>query len=231
MGGQLDSELTECAATPFATINGTGSRIFCRDVRVTSELRPRTTGCLWKRFSIVIAPACLGAPCRNVLATRSRFTRDFRAGRRVAYGKRCSRCWLTAPSYVRTSTVPAPKKRRRRPGDRAQQGRIEHQNSCLGRCTWQSAGVPTDCRAGSRSGRCRRATASDAGRYLVGRQGFRCRSACHRASARSRKKARNPAHAQSKGPTLLRQGNVQGAAPHGKLLLQTQTVPSHRHPL
>src|ERR1700676_4893797 len=30
MGGQLDSELTECAATPFATINGTGSRIFCR---------------------------------------------------------------------------------------------------------------------------------------------------------------------------------------------------------
>src|SRR3984893_16238743 len=33
MGGQLDSELTECAVTPFATINGTGSRIFCRDVR------------------------------------------------------------------------------------------------------------------------------------------------------------------------------------------------------
>src|SRR5260221_6213887 len=88
MGGQLDPELTECAATPFATINGTGSRIFCRDVRVTSELRPRTPGCLWKRFSIVIAPACLGATCRNVLATRSRFTRDFRAGRRVAYGRR-----------------------------------------------------------------------------------------------------------------------------------------------
>jgi transposase len=35
----------------------------------------------------------------------------------------------------------------------------------------------------------------------------------------------------SKGPTRLRQGTVQSAPPHGKLLLQAQTVPSHSHPL
>src|SRR5205823_11118146 len=39
---------------------------------------------------------------------------------------------------VPTSTVPAPKKRRRRPGDRAQQRRVEHQNPYLGRRPGQS---------------------------------------------------------------------------------------------
>src|SRR3979490_194410 len=102
MGGQLDSELTECAVTPFATINGTGSRIFCRDVRVTWGLPPGTIGCLEKQFSIVIAPACLGGTCRNVLAIRSRFTPDFRAGRRAAYGSRYSKCW----SPTRTMNTP-----------------------------------------------------------------------------------------------------------------------------
>ena len=35
----------------------------------------------------------LAGPCRNVLATRSRFTRDFRAGPRAAYGRSSLRCW------------------------------------------------------------------------------------------------------------------------------------------
>ena len=39
-------------------------------------------------------------------------------------------------------------KRRRRPGDRAQQRRIEHENPCHGRCPWQSAGFLPDCGAG-----------------------------------------------------------------------------------
>ena len=60
---------------------------------------------------------------------------------------------IDARSYARTSTVPAPKKRRRRPGDRAQQRRVEHQNPCHGRCAWQSADVPADRRASSRFGR------------------------------------------------------------------------------
>jgi transposase len=43
------------------------------------------------------------------------------------------------------STAPALKKRRRRPGDRAQQRRIEHQNPCQGRRPRQSAGLLPDC--------------------------------------------------------------------------------------
>jgi transposase len=43
------------------------------------------------------------------------------------------------------STAPALKKRRRRSGDRTQQRRIEHQNPCHGRCTWQSTGLLPDC--------------------------------------------------------------------------------------
>jgi len=42
------------------------------------------------------------------------------------------------------STVPAHKKRRRRPGDRAQQRRAEHQDSCACRCVGQSAGLHPD---------------------------------------------------------------------------------------
>src|SRR5205809_1495272 len=36
-------------------------------------------------------------------------------------------------------------KRRPRPGDRAQQRRIEHQNPRHSRCPWQSAGLLADC--------------------------------------------------------------------------------------
>ena len=38
-------------------------------------------------------------------------------------------------------------KRRRRPGDRAQQRRIEHQNPCHGRRPWKAAGLLPDRRA------------------------------------------------------------------------------------
>jgi hypothetical protein len=44
-------------------------------------------------FFIVIALVFPGETCRNVLATLSRFTPDFRAGPRAAYGRRSSRCW------------------------------------------------------------------------------------------------------------------------------------------
>ena len=40
-----------------------------------------------------------------------------------------------------------------------------------------------------------------------------------------------PPPEQSKGPALLRQGNVQSAPPHGKLLLQAQAIPSDCDPL
>lgn len=44
MGGQFDSELTECAAMPFAMTNGSVSRTFCPAVKGMSGSLPRITG-------------------------------------------------------------------------------------------------------------------------------------------------------------------------------------------
>src|SRR5450759_2912005 len=69
---------------PFGTINGTGSRIFCRGVRGTLAQRPKTIGCLWKRFFIVIARAFPGETCRNVfgdpIKIHTRFSRWAKSG-------------------------------------------------------------------------------------------------------------------------------------------------------
>src|ERR1700720_659773 len=66
-----------------------------------------------------------------------------RFGDPIKIHTRCS----TAPSYAHISTAPALKKRWRRPGDRAQQRRIEHQNPRHGRRPWKSAGLLPDCGA------------------------------------------------------------------------------------
>ena len=57
MGGQLDSELTECAAMPFAMTNGSVSRTFCPAVRGMSVSPPRITDCLSRRYYTDIAQA------------------------------------------------------------------------------------------------------------------------------------------------------------------------------
>ena len=72
-------------------------------------------------------------------------------------------------STMPISTAPAPKKRRRRPGDRPQQRGIEHQNPHLGRRIGQSHRILSDARPSPRPARRRRTPASDAGRHLIGR--------------------------------------------------------------
>src|SRR5207302_4183753 len=109
-------------------INGTGSRIFCRDARAMLGSRLGTTGCLSKRFSIAIALASPGAICRSALAIRSKFIRDFRAGPRSGVWKKVfemlaadadNEYAMIDSTIVRAHQHSAgAKKRRRRPGDR-----------------------------------------------------------------------------------------------------------------
>src|SRR5580704_13910527 len=88
-----DSELTDAPLRPSGRSMGQDQGYFCLPVKAMSASPPRITGYSLRRYFTVITQAYLGATCRNVLATRSRFIRGFRAGRRVAHGRRSSKCW------------------------------------------------------------------------------------------------------------------------------------------
>src|SRR5437016_12630769 len=61
-------------------INGTGSRIFCRDARAMLGSRLRTTGCLSKRFSIGIPWRDLPERFGDPIKVHTRFSRWAKSG-------------------------------------------------------------------------------------------------------------------------------------------------------
>ena len=81
---------------------------------------------------------------------------------------RCS----TARLYAPISIAPAPKKSRRRPGDRALARRTEHQDPYTGRCARQSARLFPDRRRSTRPSGGRPTAAYDGGRMLIADKAF-----------------------------------------------------------
>ena len=102
---------------------------------------------------------------------------------------RCSTALLSAP----ISIAPAPKKSRRRPGDRALARRTEHQDPYTGRCARQSARLFPDRRRSTRPSGGRPTAAYDGGRYADRRQSVRCRRTRPRAAGCSWQERRDPA--------------------------------------
>ena len=158
---------------------------------------PRITGCSSRRYFTVIAPAYRGATCRNVLAINQDSYAIFALGEDGAWKKIFEMLAADADNEYAMIDSTIVRAHQHSAGAQkdgedqaigAQQGRIEHQNPRHDR----RAGNPlafflTSGQAHDLQG-ADELLPTDAGRHLVGGQGFRRRRARHRASACRRKK-------------------------------------------
>ena len=125
---------------PCVTTNGTASKTSLRAIRVVLGSPPAITACLSTLYCIATGPEARGAIYRRALGISGWCARGSRVGRAPGSGRGCLRPWRrtritsmpcsTAPSCGPINIAQAPKKSGGRPGHRAQQGRLEHQDSC-----------------------------------------------------------------------------------------------------